>query len=431
MELVIDLIFSEKSTNDMLESLLIYLLDSQSFPSALIQERQRAQLKILLNHAIKHSNFYKDYDASANLESLPILTRKDLLEQKNNICCSYPLSHGMPTQITTSGSSGQPVEVNRTGLNQIIWLALTMREHLWHRRDFAQTLCSVKANSVVHDDSEKAREIGWGSPVTLFYGSGPGYSLPLSVDIKSQVEWLIKRQPGYLLTYPNNLKEIISYLKQNNMNIPSLLEFRTVGETVTDELRQQCKEFGIRLVDCYSSQEVGIIATQCSESDLYHIHSESLIVEVLKEDDTPCAVGETGRVVITDLHNFATPLIRYDIKDYATVGPSCPCGKTLPTLSKILGRSRNIVSLPNGTKHWPIVGLHHFNEAGSILQYQLIQTDLNSIELRLVANGSVDEEMLKGIVQKSLTYPFDISFKYFEKEIPNKNNKYEEFISMI
>jgi phenylacetate-CoA ligase len=365
---------------------------------------------------------------------LPILTRKDLLENKNKICCSYPISHGTPTQITTSGSSGQPVEVNRTGLNQLIWLALTMREHFWHKRDFYQTLCSAKANSEVHDNIEKAQEIGWGLPVSLFYGSGPGYSLPLSTDVKRQVEWLIKRQPGYFITYPNNLKEIISHLNKNNIKIPSLLEFRTVGETVTDELRQQCHILGVRLVDCYSSQEVGLIASQCPNCDLYHIHSESLIVEVLKEDGSACDVGETGRVVITDLHNFATPLIRYDIKDYATIGPSCSCGKNLPTLSKILGRSRNMIKLPDGTRHWPIFGLHHFHEIGNILQYQVIQYTDKDIEVNLVTKEKLSlakENQLRDIIQKAIGYRFNILFKYFEKEIPNKNGKYEEFISMI
>lgn len=390
------------------------------------------QLIILIKHATYHSDFYRaQYQEVTDFKSCPILTRRILLEYGSKIMAHYPSDHGMPTKITTSGSTGQPVEVYRTGLNQLIWLALTMRDHLWHKRDFSQALCVAKANSAVHDDSEKAQEVGWGSPVNLLYGTGPGYSLPLSTDIESQVKWLIKRNPGYFLTYPTNLSSVLSYLKNNNIVIPNLTEVRTVGETVSDSLREQCRDLNIKLTDIYSSQEVGVIAIQCPLSGLYHIQSENLIVEILRDDGSLCLQGESGRVVITDLHNFATPLIRYDIKDYATVGPQCPCGRNLPTLSRILGRERNMVTLPDGTKHWPIAGLHHFHQVGTILQYQLVQLDTNNIEVNLVAGSEIKEKQLISIIQEALGHPFNISFKYFEKEIPSKNSKYEEFVSLI
>jgi len=60
-----------------------------------------------------------------------------------------------------------------------------------------------------------------------------------------------------------------------------------------------------------------------------------------------CA-GQVGRVVVTDLHNFATPLIRYDLGDYAEMADTCPCGRGLPALKRIMGRRRNMVRLPDG-----------------------------------------------------------------------------------
>ena len=76
-------------------------------------------------------------------------------------------------------------------------------------------------------------------------------------------------------------------------------------------------------------------------------------MEVLDNHGRPCKEGETGRVVLTDLHNFTMPLIRYEIGDYAEVGPPCACGRGLPVLARILGRSRNMLTLPAGDRIWP------------------------------------------------------------------------------
>jgi phenylacetate-CoA ligase len=215
------------------------------------------------------------------------------------------------------------------------------------------------------------------------------------------------------------------------------VEVRTIGETLSRELAERCRNvLGVPTVDAYSSQEVGVIALQCPESGLYHVQSESLIVEVLGDDGRPCRSGEVGRVVVTDLHNYATPLIRYDLRDRAEVGPPCPCGRGLPTLRRIVGRERNMVLLPGGERHWPIVGLHRFREVGTILQYQLLQHSLQEVEMRLVTAGgtlgAAAEERLTAIVREALGYPFRIRFNYFEGELARSaGGKFEEFVCLV
>lgn len=184
-----------------------------------------------------------------------------------------------------------------------------------------------------------------------------------------------------------------------------------------------------------SSQEVGIIAIQCPDSSLYHTMAENLIVEIVREDGSRCEVGETGRVVITDLSNLATPLLRYDIGDYAELGPLCPCGRGLSTLKRIHGRRRNMVTLPDGRRHWPLVGFQKYRDIAPVLQYQLIQDAADHIEVRLLTErplAAIEQERLGEVIRTALGHAFALSFVYFEKEIPRgKNGKYEEFISRL
>ena len=163
--------------------------------------------------------------------------------------------------------------------------------------------------------------------------------------------------------------------------------------------------------------------------------TETLIVEILDADDAPCREGQVGRVVVSDLHNFATPLIRYDIGDYAAPGPICSCGRGLPTLKRIYGRERNLILMPDGTRHWPLVGFDRFREIAPVIQYQLIQDGREAIELRLVTSralSAVEERDLTAHIQASLGFAFALRFTYFDREIPaGPTGKFDEFVCAV
>jgi phenylacetate-CoA ligase len=188
------------------------------------------------------------------------------------------------------------------------------------------------------------------------------------------------------------------------------------------------------VVDTYSSQECGYIAMQCPNSGLYHIQSESVLVEVLDSHDQPCQPGEIGRLVVTPLHNFVAPLIRYEIGDYAEAGETCPCGRGLPTLRCIMGRERNMLQLPNGETRWPLTGYQEFSKVAPIQQFQMVQKSLEKIEARFVverALSSVEESSVLEIVRHALGYPFDIHVVYMTVLPRSASGKFEEFISEI
>ena len=415
-------------------------------PDELVQ-RQFGQLGQLVRHARRHSPFYRARLAAAGLSSLtawspeslarmPLLSRTELLLQAQDIFTrQIPREHGAAHEKKSSGSTGRPVVVRRTELNDLFNMSLTMRDHLWHRRDFHGTLAVVRPMVAVCDDPATAARNGWGPPVSLLFDSGPGYARPLTTDVALQAEWLTERNPDYLLTYPTNLNALLDCFERSGRVPSRLKELRTIGETLPATLRARCRErLDAQIVDLFSSEEVGAIALQCPESGLYHIQAESLLVEVLGEDGRACGPGQTGRVVITDLHNFATPLIRYDTCDYAEVGPPCACGRNLPTLVRILGRQRNMIVLPNGVRFWPLVGAYYFREAAPVLQYQLVQHRLDDIEVRLVTERPLttrEEQELAAIIHQALGHAFPLRFIYFEGELPGCSGKFEEFISHV
>ncbi len=215
-----------------------------------------------------------------------------------------------------------------------------------------------------------------------------------------------------------------------------LLQVRTIGETLRDPLRERCRQvLGVGISDLYSTQEVGVIAIECPQGGGYHVMAEGLILELLRDDGQPCAAGETGRVVVTDLHNFATPLIRYDLGDLAVADGPCTCGRGLPKLRRILGRQRSLLCLPDGRRYWPLIGAFGYRDIAPVRQYQIIQRSLERVTLRLAVERplSVAEEgALAEKLVEFLGHRFAVDFEYFSPTIPRgPGGKFEDFICEI
>ncbi len=425
-----------------LVAMLRQLDDTQWLTPGSLAALQFRQLAQVVAHCAKYSPHFQRRLRSAQLKPddllspeglrrLPVLRRRDLQDAKDLFCSELPAGHAPVFTTQTSGSTGEPVVVRRTAIGKLDWSAATLREHLWHGRDFRKPLCAIRAHIAA-----PMRLENWGPPVSLLFESGPSLGIPITTAIDRQIAMIGEFAPDNLLVYPSNLRAIARTCAARGISLPSLRHIRTIGETLSPQLREEAaRVFEARIADCYSSQELGSVACECPDAPLYHVMGETAIVEILDAAGAPCREGQTGRIVVTDLHNFATPLIRYDIGDYAEPGPVCSCGRGLPTLRRIYGRERNLILMPDGTRHWPLVGFDRFREIAPVVQYQLIQDGRESIELRLVASralSATEEGDLLAHIQASLGFPFALRIAYFEGEIPRgPAGKFDEFVCAV
>lgn len=421
---------------------LMGLLDdqrrSERLPRAELGTRQRALLLDLVRHSATHSPHFaarmkaagrdpSEIAEEGGLAALPPLTRKELVRAGDALFCSFcPPSHGAINSTSTSGSTGEPVTVRRTERCRLYWRAYTLREHLWHDRDFSGRLAVVRATI-----TEPIEAADWGIPCNLLFHTGPGSAMPPSRSVEEICAWLAGFDPDHLLMLPSVLAAVVARLAQTGQKLNRLKSVRTISETVSAEIREATSRvLGLPIRDSYTSQEGGVMATQCPEGS-YHV-SETMLLEVLNEAGEPCRAGEIGRIVVTDLVNFATPLIRYEIGDYAEVGAPCACGRGLPVIRRFLGRERNLVLLPDGSRHWPMVGFHRWGEVYTVRQFQFVQLDHTTILARMSAAGRPDpaqEARLTAIIQEALRHPFDIRYEWHETPLPRgPGGKFEEFV---
>jgi phenylacetate-CoA ligase len=254
-------------------------------------------------------------------------------------------------------------------------------------------------------------------------------------SLATQAEWLMRENPDYLISIASNVQALARYCIRQGMRPPRLREVRTYGEALHPELRSVVRAaWNVPVTDMYSCREGGYLALQCPQHEHYHVQAEGVYLELLNEQGRPCVPGELGRVVITPLHGFAMPLIRYEVGDYAEAGAPCDCGRGLPVIRRIAGRVRNMLRLRGGGLQYPRFGEYQFGAFGAVRQFQVVQKSLDDIEVALVVArplSPAETEALRALILKNLGRPFNVSFVYRDTIPRSAGGKYEDFRSEV
>ncbi|NKB33070.1 MAG: AMP-binding protein [Pseudomonadales bacterium] len=429
-------------------SILFQLQQSERWTPEQIAFAQSKQLHSVLIHCAKSVPAYSDILKAIEFKedtpitaqqwhSLPILRRGQIPKLGSLLeATQLDASHGKTMEVHTSGSTGTPIKVKKTAIDQLFYMAFNLRDHFWHKRNFKEKFAMIRTfDDGVANYPEGGRQANWGKPYTNLYQTGESVGLAITATIEQQLDWLQREQPGYLLAFPSVIAGLAQLSIDKKTELPFLKGVSALGESVDDSVRKLTQQaWDLELVDMYSAQEVGYMALQCPDGDGYHVQSEGVFMEVLDDENKPCGPGQSGRIVVTPLHNFAMPLVRYEIGDYGEVGKPCSCGRGLPTLNRILGRTRNLLVLPDGSKLWPRLSELRYSDIVPVKQFQMVQKNMEHLEVKLVTGNEVvleQEQQLKELINSRIGHQFDIVFSYPDEIPRSATGKYEDFRSEI
>ena len=431
---------------DPIVSRLRQLDSSQWWSAERIRKRQFGAFVELFIHCWDTIPFYRHRLEAAGWEPglavtqellarVPVLTREELqahtLEVRSQL---LPWEHGLTVESQTSGSTGQPLKFLKTEITRTMWSALTLRHYLWHKRDLSGKLVAIRTHhGPLLTEPRILKE--WGEPVSTVFETGPSKVFDCRLDISFLLDCVIKEAPQYLLGVPSTLEAMARLSLERGLDIPGLRAVETYAEMLAPQSRELLKQaWGVPVQDMYSCHELGYIALQCPDHEHYHVQSESLFVEVLDDEDRPCEPGQIGRVVATSLLNFATPLIRYETRDYAEPAAACDCGRGLGVIRRIVGRHRNLIALPDGGRTWPVLDTKAWASVAPIRQLQLVQKTPQRFEARLVMDRALtsdEQTRLTAVLQTSLGYPFDFDFTLHSDWLRSPAGKFEAVISEV
>lgn len=341
------------------------LLDSQYAPPSMRLVSIRQNIERLVRHAHEFVPFYEHRLAplfSSNglswdrWSEVPILRREDLLSRRDSMQSTrLPKYQGAVLEETTTGSTGAPVTVTHSTYSGDVLAAVIYRGRTWHNLDWGGDILSWAEDKKL--DVATAREQmgpAWGPP-WLAESIGRSWRVTRMADAGAVLEAIARVRPRYLSCRPTSAQYLALEATRLGMHIhvDAILAYSTA---VSAQERYDCwNAFGAKVIGQYASKEGHNIAYQCPEGDHYHVNDEAVLVELLDDNDQPVVPGQVGRVVITNIHNLAQPIIRYEQGDIALWGEQCSCGRTLSVLQRIVGRTTNLFRFPDGRVVAPII----------------------------------------------------------------------------
>ena len=272
------------------------------------------------------------------LAGLPLMRREDYRALNEAHEPVVPAEHGKLTMESTSGSSGVSVKFWRSEMTLRINANHYWADHQRQGRDLTQRMAAISGYAAFNEGPHRQEA---GEPWLQ-----PGMQLVRAISQFSTEDhalWLCSHPFTYLATRPDVLSDILSTINMLNLAAPRLTQILTYAQTVDAALRKRTREaFGASIRDRYACEEVGPIAFQCPESDdFYHCAVGNVVVEVVDAQGLPVTDGAQGNVLVTGLHQWASPAVRYELGDLANWHACCPaCGVSVPALSHLLGGKR-------------------------------------------------------------------------------------------
>jgi len=368
-------------------------------------EWQKAQLGNLLTHATQRSGFWRSRVGGkrpdGKLNALPVLTRTDLKQQFEQEGSLLRPNDGLQTVIhATSGSSGTPVRFHLSQMNQQYNKVRYLAQNFVDGKDLSVNSTHIKtakpeaAEKLARSSSgfTVEKHASWLGEIGSVFASGASTSIEcLNPNLRDLVRELRKDAVGQLITTPGWLSTIISHSGARLLRELRVSEWRALGQEVDPALHQAIVDQGIPVYSSYSCEEVGPIAFECEATPgHYHVATSNVIVEI--EGLHEIEGKKLGRVLVTHLHSYATPFIRYDLGDLALLKERCPCGHDGPTIHALYGRVTAALKHPDGTLSGFFIGGEDLVKVVEFTEFRIRQVGLETIVIEIGGRETLTPE---------------------------------------
>jgi len=207
----------------------------------------------------------------------------------------------------------------------------------------------------------------------------------------------------------------------------------TTGETLYPDQREVIEAVvGAPVANGYGSRDAGFIAHQCPSGSL-HVSAEDIVVELVDADGDPVAPGESGEIVVTHLATDDFPFIRYRTGDVAVAsGTRCPCGRGLPVLDEVQGRSTDFIRTASGNQMHALALIYEVRDKPGVRSFKFIQDADLSLELLIVGGPELTPEVeaqIRGGLLKRMGPGTVLSIRRVNEIPPEKSGKYRYVVS--
>jgi phenylacetate-coenzyme A ligase PaaK-like adenylate-forming protein len=296
-----------------------------------------------------------------------------------------------------------PVEFFVSQMNVQYNTVRSIAQYFLEGRDLTRNRTRLKTGSKQLNKSgfSVKKEDSWLGSLGSFTRSGINkhieYYHPDLKDLRKELE---RDAIGYLIAQPRILEMMFQVMEPAVLKRAGMTMWVAVTEPVDTALREIFHTLDIPVRANYSCEEVGIIGAECERfPEHYHIATSNVIVEVSNDDLIDVRDRKLGRVLVTHLHSYGSPLIRYDIGDLGCLSGNCACGYNGPTLSHVFGRSKHLLKHPDGRVSNFSVRSREMTNVTQFEEFRIRQIDTKTIVVEIGGRGFLTEEEIASFVR--------------------------------
>jgi phenylacetate-CoA ligase len=360
---------------------------------------------------------------------LPTLTKTDIREHFDEfIACNS--GYFAPIAYSTGGSTGEPLRFFIDVKSDAAVKAALWRGWSYAGYKFGDKMAVLSGLSLVPQEEASLKAAA--RKVIRKMAFFPTLNLNKEI-LSAYAKTMMKFKPKFIRGYPASIYFFADFLKENGIDGIRLKAVLTTAEMLFPYQRKLMSEvFQCDVLDGYGACDGGTAAFECQEHSGYHMFIERTAMEFVDDDGKQVAEGKNGRIVATDLFNYAMPFIRYDTGDMGTYSTEeCACGRKLPLMKKILGRTTDTLRFKTGAV---LSGpsLIHIMKDFDVKQYQIVQEKDDLLIVKLIKGETFvdkDAEQLYKILSSSAGEAVEIKFEFVESIPTTASGKWKFVIS--
>jgi len=359
---------------------------------------QRKQIDNLLSYAARKSAFWRKRiggNKAANFEQLPVLTRADVrlqVEAEGSLLADERIKS---MRHATSRSSGTPIQFFISQMHTEYLGVRSAAQFFIEERDLTLNSTRLRPEPKSSKDgfTVQIRDDALGSLASLVRGGKYKYIEYFHPNMDALCKELERDSIGYLIAHPHLVEAMLQFIDPEFFKRAGTAMFNPVAGAVDPQLRKAFVSSGIPVRGTYSSEEVGSIGFECEKNPgIYHLATSNVMVEVIADNSVRGIAPDLGRVLVTHLHSYATPFIRYDVGDVATFGDSCPCGHDGPILSNVYGRAKALLKHPDGRVSVFFPRGKELAAIATFDEFRIRQTEMSKIVLEIGGGKTLSED---------------------------------------
>jgi phenylacetate-CoA ligase len=417
------------------------LEESQWWPAERLEAYRVERLRGFLQDIGQRVPYYRElfkregFDPStvqalADMRALPLLTKPIIRANLEQLKAE---GHGTLTRYNTGGSSGEPLIFYMGKARKSHDVAAKWRATRWWGVDIGDREMVVWGSPIELGAQDRGRRIRDGLLRSRLL---PAFEMsPANLD--RFVAAIRAYRPAMLFGYPSSLALIASHARSQGLAMDRLgirVVFVT-SEKLYDEQRTTISAvFGCPVANGYGARDAGFIAHECPSGSL-HISAEDLIVETIREDGAPTAVGEAGEIVITHMATGEFPLVRYRTGDVGILSSeSCACGRTLPVLREVQGRTTDFIVAMDGTVMHGLALIYTVRDLPGVESFRIVQESLEHTDVQIVAGPGfteADEARIVRDFRARLGQGVRITVRCVAEIAPEKSGKFRYVVSKV